>query len=429
MTMLRILFLYGCLFAASQAIAQSDSTAFSRLRSDYKIKTSIGLQLWTTYSQNMRVYDPESQTYIAADNRLNAQLRRSRFTVSGTPYSVLKFKVTASLDLVGHDVLAATEAGGNNGSSPNFRIWDAYVSLKLRPGYDHLYLTVGYFVAPIGRESTTSALRSTSFEKAWSQNYLRRQLTGTGPGRAMGLMIGGQFHNAAGNRHWTYEAALQNPVFEAFGGNSTGTTWSPMLSARISFHLGDAENKSYSLAHKVNYFGKRSGLTLSLVGARQGRTELFTKNGAYGAEALFNGSAFHLDGEYLFLRRTSGGTTSEVNSTSRTGYLRVGKNIALPKQLVLEPVVSYWFFRGATTIADIDASISHGGFSGTDSGLDIGANLYLNPDFKLSLFYARRTGGPGDGNPRDINNNFYQQAGVGAVKRGSYLGAGLVVIF
>lgn len=429
MLMLRMSLLYGCLLVAGQLAAQSDSTTFSKLLAGYKIKTSIGLQLWSTYSQNMQVYDPETQTYLVADNRLNTQLRRSRFTISGHPYPLLNFKITAALDLVGHDVLAATEAGGNNGSSPNFRIWNAYVNVKLRPKGDHLYLTTGYFVVPIGRESNNAALRSTSFEKAWSQNYLRRQLTGIGPGRAMGIMLGGQFHNEAGTLHLTYEAAIQNPVFQAFGGNSTGTQWSPLVTTRLSVHVGDAENQTYSLDHKVNYFGKRTGLTLSLARASQGRTASFSRNGAYGMEILLNSPEFHLDGEYLVLQRSDDGVGANATIESFTGYLRIGKNFSLRKQRVLEPVVSYWFFRGPETIDEINTSSAQAGFSGADSGLDIGGNFYFNPNFKLSLFYAQRAGDPGEGKPWLINNNFYQQSGVGAVKRGDYLGLGLAVTF
>lgn len=423
--MFRCLLLSLSLLTASQVFAQQDATLLSRILADYKIKTSVGLQLWATYSQNMQVLDAATNTYRPVDDRLNVQLRRSRFTLSGQPYPTLRFNVTAGLDLVGHDLLSGTEAGGNNGPSPLFRIWNAYLTWQLTPQRDLLYFTSGYFVSPLGRESNTSAVRSNSFEKAWSQNYLRRHLVGTGPGRAMGLLVGGQLHNAENNLHLTYELALQNPVFEAYGGNSTGAKSSPLLSGRLSAHFGDAESQTYSLSHKVNYFGKRRGLTLSLAAARQGNTDLFASSGVFGAEILFNHAAFHLDGEYFVLQRTTNTATSE----GTTGYLRLGKNFALPKKLVLEPVISYWFFRGGKTIAEIEQANLLNFFSGDDTGIDMGANLYFNPDTKLSLFYAYRAGDAGQGEPQLVNNNFYQQPGVGAVKRGSYLGAGWVVVF
>ncbi|TXF89651.1 hypothetical protein FUA23_09380 [Neolewinella aurantiaca] len=419
-----------CLLMISASLsARRDSSRLNQLLADYRIKISVGLQLWSTYSRGMEMYDMEQGAYTSLEDRLNVQLRRSRFSVSGQPYPTLRFKVTSSLDLVGHDVLAATEAGGNNGSSPEFRIWNAFVNWQLAPAKDVLYATAGYYVSPIGRESNTSAMRSISFEKAWSQNYLRRHLIGTGPGRAMGLMLSGQLHNSNGKRHLTYELSLQNPIFDTLSGNSSGSNYSPLLSARLSLHAGDPENKSYSLGHKVNYFGKRNGLTISLSAARQGKSAGFSANGAYGLEYLYNSQVVHLDGEFFFLSRSDDRLPGHARFEGRTGYFRIGKNIPLPRALTMEPVVSYWFFDGPLEAADILEATSLGSFTGSDTGLDIGANLYFSPNHKLSLFYAFRMGDAGEGKHELIENNYFQQSGVGAVRRGNYFGGGWVVIF
>ncbi|MEM9260179.1 MAG: hypothetical protein AAGA62_11070 [Bacteroidota bacterium] len=423
-----VLLTIGLLLAATIR-SQGDSSALNQLLENYNIKASVGLQLWATYSQNMQVFSQATNTYLPVDNRLNVQLRRGRFTVSGQPYPTLKFKVTAALDLVGHDLLAATEAGGNNGGSPSFRLWNAYLNWQLIKKEDLLYFTAGYFVSPIGRESNTAAVRSTSFEKAWSQNYLRRHLTDTGPGRAMGVMVGGQWHKPGGNRHLTYELAVQNPAYEAYGGNSSGNTYRPLLSGRLSLHLGDPENEVYSLSHKLNYFAKRKGLTLSLAAATQGEADRYAAKGAYGGELLWNSQVFHLDGEYFVLWQNEHSLTSSGKTGAKTGYLRICKNLALPKALVFEPVISYWFFQGALTAEEIGRAAVADFFSGADEGLDIGANLYFNPNTKLSFFYAHRNGRAGAGQASLINNNYYQQTGVGAVLRGSYFGAGWVVVF
>ncbi len=117
-----------------------------------------------------------------------------------------------------------------------------------------------------------------------------------------------------------------------------------------------------------------------------------------------------------------------MEAKGTTGYLRLGKNLSLPRGLVLEPVVSYWFFRGTDTSEGVREANLLDSFSGKDTGLDLGANLYFNPNTKLSLFYAHRAGDAGEGPPQLTNNNFFQQPGVGAVRRGSYFGAGWVVI-
>ncbi|MGB3799207.1 MAG: hypothetical protein WA952_05285, partial [Lewinella sp.] len=68
-------------------------------------------------------------------------------------------------------------------------------------------------------------------------------------------------------------------------------------------------------------------------------------------------------------------------------------------------------------------------FTGQDTGLDVGFNFYLNPDTKLSLFYAHRSGKASAEGAANTNNTYFQQAIVGPVQRGKYLGTGLVIIF
>ncbi|MEZ5058928.1 MAG: hypothetical protein R2879_17985 [Saprospiraceae bacterium] len=46
---------------------------------------------------------------------------------------------------------------------------------------------------------------------------------------------------------------------------------------------------------------------------------------------------------------------------------------------------------------------------GLEQIYDIGANLYFNPDLKLSLHYTHRRGDPGDaGDGSTVNNYFFQ---------------------
>lgn len=409
--------------------AQTQPSALSEVLDKYAIKGSVGLQLWGTYGYGMEVIG-EDGLATSADPRFNGQLRRSRFSLKGNPYSTLSFKVTAALDLVGHDVLSGTEAAGNNGSSPTFRIWNVIVQWQRKAEDDRLYLIGGYFVSPIGRESNVSALASTSFEKAWSQNYLRRHLVGIGPGRAMGLMLAGQLHSESAGRHLTYELALQNPLFTGLAGNSSGLAYSPLLTARLAFQLGDPEQARYQPGKKVNYFGKRKGVTLGMAASRQGTTDLFEQNTAYGIDWLANTGNWHLDGEFYRLERTGrAADNSEEKTDGYTGYIRLGHNVELPRSLTLEPVISYWFYRGATELSGIGSANQLGAFSGSDSGLDIGANLYFNPKTKLSLFFALRSGDAGEGVPATVNNNYFRQPGVGVVERGSYVGLGWVGVF
>ncbi len=426
-----IVFILVLALAGLELHGQSDTSGFSRKLAQYKIQTSVGLQLWATYTSGMEVYNAETRQYDAAGNRLNTQIRRTRLAVKGQPFENLSFNFTAALDLVGKDLLSATEAGGNNGSSPAFRVWNAFVQWRLIPKKEYANLVAGYQIVPLGRESITSALRSTSMEKSWSQNYLRRHLTGIGPGRAMGINLGGLFLNhQQSNIHFEYNVGVFNPVFEAYNGNSTGLRSSPLLAGRAVIHVGDPESAKYSMSHKINYFGKRKGLSLGIAAAEQGQTDLFRQNRAIGGDVLFNYGPLNIDGEYYHLYRSSFDLDASQSFTthSRTGYARMSYNVELPRQLILEPVATYWFFQGAMGADEQSQAQAVKSSAGNDESLDLGANLYWNPDFKISLHYTWRCGDAGVGGEGADINNYFNQSGLGAIRRGNWLGLGLVVI-
>ena len=101
----RLLFflLFSFLFISTSAglHAQRDSSGLAKKLAEYQIKGSVGLQLWSTYSMNGRVFDASLGRFSEIGNRLNTQIRRSRFTLTGRPYPTVSFKITAALDLVG----------------------------------------------------------------------------------------------------------------------------------------------------------------------------------------------------------------------------------------------------------------------------------------------------------------------------------------
>ena len=419
----RFLPFFFLLLGSATSLAQTDSTKLTRFLANYRIVPSLGLQSWATYTMGMEVLDPESNTYRAVDNRLNLQLRRTRLALNGQPYERLRFSFVTALDQLGSDALAATQAGSTNGLAANFRVWNAWLQYALKPESDGLYLLAGYFVPPVGRETTTPALRSTSFEKAGSQFYLRRHLLNSGPGRAYGLMLAGQQHAPSGNFHLTYEAALTNPAFTGFDGNSVGEIYSPLLTGRLSVHVGDPEAATYTINRRVNYFGKRRGLTVALTGGRQGHSDRYASNGAYGMEWLANHSGWQVDGEWLRLFRGGGGS----QYGAQTGYLRLGRNFPLPREEILEPVLMYWWFAGPVGGTELDLADTVNGFTGQDRGFDFGVNWYLNPDFRLSLFYAVRRGKESTAGESLTRNTYYQQTTTHGIRRGDYLGVGWVV--
>jgi Phosphate-selective porin O and P len=408
---------------------------------EYDIQPIIGLQLWSTYTMGMEVYNPDTGKYEAVDNRINTQLRRARLGVEGQPYKNLYFNITTAIDLVGKDVWSATQGTGNNGGAPSIGLLNAFVQWKVLHQNDVLHLTAGYLLPQIGRESITPALRSTSMEKAWSQNYLRRQLTGTGQGRAAGLNVGGLLYNADQKVSWSYDLGLFNPIYEANSGNSTppgvgqaaGKKFSPLLVGRAVLHIGDPEFEKYGFRHKINYMGKRKGLSLALAGAYQGENVMFKKQVMIGTDLLFNWGPLNLDGEWTFLSRSSEQSSDaafkDFEVHSNTGYLRLSYNLTLPNERMLEPVVMLTQFNGAMDSTAQAQAAAVNAFSGKDYTYDVGLNYYLNPDFKLSLHYTFHKADSGDAQDGATFNNYFYQGGLGAIHRGDWLGLGVGMIF
>ena len=402
-----------------------DTTALGQFLDDYNIRFGAALQLYSTYSLGMQAYDRELGQYVDVDDRVAFELHRSRFGISGQPYRTLKFVATAAIDFVGRDVLSATDVAVNNGPSPDIRLWNAWLDWQLSRNADGLRLLGGYFTTPIGRESNTPMTQSNTFEKAWSQNYLRRHLVGYGPGRATGAMVGGQVGNSAGNFHVRYQLAAQTPLFQDNGGNSRGRASAPLLVANVLFQFGEPESAGYSLTYKPNYFGNRRGVSIGLAVAHQGNTDLFDNNGAYGLDWLISYDDFHLDGDVYRLKREQNGTRSDEGVS---GYTRVGYNLDVGRGMALEPVASFWWFYGATDAEGIARAQAVGAFAGNNTAFDIGVNLHFNPKLKVMLFYNTRRGDAGAGDPVTIKNNYFQQPAFGAVRRGNYVGFGATAV-
>lgn len=417
--------------ALAQELQHSTGAWLKKLER-FRIQPSLNLQFWSTYSMDTKLYDAETQRYERVDNRFNTQLRRMRLTLKGEPYENLQVGITISADLVGRDVLTATEAGSNNGDSPQFRLLNTYLQWRLIPKQEKLNAVIGYILPQIGRESTTAASSSTSMEKAWSQNYLRRHVTGLSPGRALGINVGGIW---LGERkvHWGYDLGVFNPVVEGFGGNSTGRYYAPLWVGRLALALGDPEMKKYATVRKINFYSARKGITLAVSAAQQGRTDRFLSSQALSADFLLNWQHFNLDGDWTFMARHGSrevdGAPHSFASRSQTGYLRMSYNIHLANRYLLEPMVMLSQYAGALDADGQADAVAVNSPSGKDNTLDLGVNFYFNPDLKIALHYSLRHGDAGAAGDGAMVNNFFFQSGVGPIRRGNWVGLGLTTVF
>lgn len=418
------------LAASSLSTHPSDST---RLRpipqwlpksEHFKLQTSLLLQLWSTYSTGFEVYNASTQTYTPVDDRLGISLRRARLVFNGEPYPRLTYTLALFYDQVGYDILSSG-LGTTNKDQPSLGVWDAFVQYRLAPQSQGLYLTAGYFRPQMQRESITAAWATTSFEKSMSQNYLRRHLTGTGPGRAMGINIGGLL---TGPRlGLNYNIGLFTPVASALDGSSAGLQFAPLWTGRVSLQLGQPEMSQYKIAYEINTFNQRKGLSLDFNGAYQGQTDRFQHSLAYGPGFLFNWGPLNLDGEWIWMLRES--SAGSFRQGAQTGHLRLGYNLPAGR-FIWEPTAMLMTFSGAKD-AEAQARASLLGLSsGSETTYDLGCNLYLDRrHFKIALHYTWRSGEPGAAGPGATVNSYFSQPGVGAIRRGDYLGLGLNLIF
>ncbi|MEO1261628.1 MAG: hypothetical protein AAFZ15_22680 [Bacteroidota bacterium] len=414
-------------FVLSTAFAQeSKNPDWLAKLIDIKFKPFAQIQMWAVYTDGMELFDADNSVYETVDNRLNFTLHRARYGFNAQPYPNLKFNFAFASDFVGRDALSALDPGQNNGANPFFRLWQTFLQLRLKSGKETAFLTTGYLAPRIGRESNTNPLRSTSMEKAWSQNYLRRHLVGTGPGRALGINLGGLFYKRGRALSLKYDAGIFSPVTRSFGGNSTGKEAAVLVTGRTVISFGDPESEKYTLGHLPNYFGNRTGISIGLAVAAQGRTDLFKNSYTYGADFLVNFGQLNFDGDWHFLTRetTDGSQTAEAN----TGYIRVSYNYHLKNGYVFEPTATLVQYNGHMDEQGQAAATDAGMPAGEDQHIDLGFNFYFNPDLKIALHYTLRDGDAGFVGDGSTINNFFV-TGAGPVRYGDWFGLGLNVIF
>ena len=126
---------------------------------------------------------------------------------------------------------------------------------------------------------------------------------------------------------------------------------------------------------------------------------------------------------------TEAASIRQFSISSSTGYFRLGYNISIRQGYILEPILMLVKFYGEMEQAGQSDATSVGSASGKEQILDVGFNLFFNPDLKLSVHYTYRNGDAGyAGNGAAVNNYFFQ-SGVGPIHRGNWLGVGWVFIF
>jgi hypothetical protein len=386
-------------------------------------------QLWGVYTMD-RVEN--GQKY---DNRMDFFLRRSRVGFQGKITENLSWRVWFAYDNIGLDPHTALAKSGSiglvggNSNNQQFYVWDAMFTYALHKNWANI--TVGYFRPQVGRESITTGFEVLSFEKALTNFYIRQHLVGTGPGRETGINIGGLYNDEKTKLGLNYNFGVFN--VDKFNGGTGGDNL--LYTARVAVSYGDPEMKKYGMGYKVNYFGKRNGITFAVNYAYQGRGKdnstfpladtnkwnstyydstnktvkvLFKNNQMLGFDIIANFKDFTFNAEYDELKRSF--DVSSLDYKDKVWHVRGGYNFTLPNKTILEPTITYAEWQG-----DKASLNGNGNFKATDVGL----NWYIKQNnMKLNLHYVKQTG---------TAKSLYNPDGKS--KAGDYVGVGLQLIF
>lgn len=378
-------------------------------------------QLWAMYTMD-RVECTQSNNQVSCmdiPNRLDFLLRRSRVGFQGKINEDLTWRVWFAYDNVGLDPHNAIARNNNigivNTNSTNIRnrefyLWDAFFTYSFNKTWANL--TVGYFRPQVGRESITAGFETTSFEKTLPNFYPRIHIVGNQPGREVGVNLGGLYHDDKKKWGINYNFGVFNT--DLFG---TDRKWSPMYAARVAVTLGDPEMKKYGLGYKVNYFGKRNGITAAVNYTYQGDTDIFSKNELIGYDILANYGNFNFNAEYDIMLRSphtfqNGSFVPRQSYRDVVWHIRAGYNINLPNKTVLEPAFNY-----------SELKLSNGSPFGNKDGklkvYDFGLFWYIKQNnLRLNVNYVKQ-----DGSARSPYSQF------GRDQMGDYLGVALQLIY
>jgi hypothetical protein len=393
--------IFGAMTITSSSAQNNPWHSFDSL---YKyVQPVASIQFFSTYTMGEKVQLTEEGPLERVEDRLNFSVRRARFGFKGKPYQRLSYTVMVQYDNIGRDKYSGTRGSGNTGQ---LGILDAYFTYRVSKS-DIASVTVGYFHPQFSRECITGDLVVNSFDKSYSQGYIRQHITGKGYGRTTGINLGGikrigsltlNYNVGLFNNNTTAEDTKANP-------ETAGRFWSPLIVDRVTISIGDPDIKTYAINYGANnFFDSRKGLTIGFNSSRQGHTEIFNRNSAIGVDLMLNYKHLNLDGEWNWLERKSEGAIFKATA----GHARLGYNMIVGKKVFLEPVFMVTAYHG-----DEGSSAS-----GYDEQYNVGLNWYFNKqNGKISLHYVLQQG-QGD-------NGFTDEE---TFQKGDIIGMGLVLI-
>lgn len=373
------------------------------------------MQLWSVYEFGQERWHELEDRYVPQSGRLDILVRRARLGAGFSHGTRLHLVSAIEMDQLGPAPLAAHE----DPWSLELRVLDFYGSYRLA-NTEALHLSGGLFRPQIGRENITGAFAVASMEKSHTQGYLRQFLTGNPFGRAAGLTLGGLV-DLSESVQLRYDLGAFSP------GEGTGKTeqdaflWERqvLVTGRVLLQLGMPEQVNYRLSHRINYFDKRRGLSLGLAGAQA--ADLAGGNRTvWAADLLYNHRRWVVDADVFALIGHIG-----VKSRAWAGHIRLSSNHYPAEGHIIQSFLMYGSYRGPSEKVAATQALGQGMAAGASDRWSVGV-LWHTPERGLSLslqltLHEGEAAGLDESVP--VNDHFYEK-GLGAIKRGHWMGLG-----
>ncbi len=261
--------------------------------------------------------------------RIDTHLRRARFGLGGQINSRAQFYVGFTYDGIGKDSLSPSAGIPNPNDNQTFSIRDAFFTYRLS---SMLNFTIGYFRPRAVKESIYTSAFNISQEKGQPNFQPRIHMVGRAIGRETGFNLGGF---KRGRKHSIlYDVGFFDTNHPLIVGDNR--IWSPLLTARLVWMIGDPELEIYQLVYHQSGYGKRKGLSLGTNISYQQKTSLFTNNTIYGADAQLNYGPLDILAEYVWLYRNPSNPEAPAATLDHSYVIKTAWNFEIKHQQILQ---------------------------------------------------------------------------------------------